>query len=77
MNSDTFRIDVRQIHEHPHADHLIGHLGLSALAMDGLLECRSSVGCSSVVLYIYEIATLSHVHLPSAEKTEIAVLHHL
>ena len=77
MDSDSVLINVRQVHEHLHALHLVGHLGLSALTVDGLLEGCAAVLGASVVLDIHQIASLSHVHLPSAELCHVCVLDHL
>ena len=41
--SDAVLVNVRKLHEHLHALDLVGHLGLSALSVDRLLELRSAV----------------------------------
>ena len=45
--------------------------------MDGLLELKSAIKSASVVLYVDKIASLSHVHLPSAQLRHEAVSYHL
>ena len=75
--SDTVLVDIRKVHEHIDSYHLVGHLCLSALSVDGLLELETTVLSTSVVLYIYEVSTLCHVHLPSAELAHICILDHL
>ena len=77
VHSYPVLIDVRQLHEHLHAFHLVSHLSLTALPVDSLLEFCSTVLCAAVVLDIDQIASLSHVHLPSAKFAGEGVADHL
>ena len=66
--ADSVLVHIWQSHEHLHSFHLVCHFCLSALAVDGLFECKSAVFCSSVILDIDQVSSLSHVHFPSARN---------
>ena len=77
MYSDAVCVYIRETHKHLHAFYLVCHFCLSALPVNCLLKLCSTVLSTSVILYIYEVATLSHIHLPSSEITHECVLDHL
>ena len=77
VDADAVLVHVRELHQAAEARHLVGHLGLAALAVDGALEFRALVGGATVVLDIDEIALLGHEHLPHPHAAQPAVLHHL
>ena len=77
MHSYSVGINVRQFHQSPHADHLVGHFGLTALSPDCLFVVQTSVGSAPVVLDIDNIASLGHVHFPAAQFCTEGVAYHL
>lgn len=77
MDSDSVRIDERKGLQHVYAHHLIGHLVLSAMAVDGFLIFSATVLGAPVILDIDDIAFLCHEHLPHPYLAEPCVLDHL
>ena len=67
MHSYPVPVYIRKVHKHPDAFHLVRHLGLPALSVDGLFVLGALVQCASVVLHIDEITSLGHIHFPRAE----------
>ncbi len=77
VHSDSSAVHIRQFHKHLYAFHLVCHLRLPTLSMYGFLEISSTVGRSPVVLYIYNVSALCHVHFPSAQFRHECVADHL
>ena len=75
--ADAILVNPLVRHQPLHTSHLVSHLGLTALAVDSLLELCTTIRCASVVHYEYHVATLCHIHLPATQRCEVCVLHKL
>ena len=77
MYADAIRIHVGEAAEPVDTHHLVLHLLLAAVTVDGLLKGRTAVGRAPVVLDINQIALLGHEHLPHADLPQPGILHQL
>ena len=77
MDSDAVGVDPGEGFEHLDSLHLILQLVDSAFAVDLLLEFKTPVLGSAVVLDIDYVAFLRHVHFPHADLAEPCVGDHL
>ena len=77
VNANTGGIHIGQALEPIDAHHLVFHLRLAALPVDGFLEGGAPVLGAAVVLHVHQIAFLCHEHFPHADLSQPAVLHHL
>ena len=77
MYSDAVPVHVRQCLERLDSDHLVSHLGLSAVFVNRLLELRTAVLRAPVVLHIDNVSALGHIHFPHPHLAEPCVRNHL
>ena len=77
MNAYTVLVHPIMAHKPLHALHLVGHLGLSAILMDGFLIIGSVMLGAAVVHYKHHVSVLGHIHLPCAQQGIERVGNHL
>ena len=77
MDTDAVFVNIREIHQHLDSLHLVSHFGLSALFVDGFFKLGTAVLCSSIILNVNQITSLSHIHFPSAQFSHEGVFYHL
>ena len=77
MHANAGGIHKRKALEPIDAHHLVFHLRLAAVTVDGFFEGGAAVLRAAVVLHIHQVAFLRHEHFPHADLSQPAVLHHL
>ena len=77
MNAYAVLINPIMTHEPFHALHLVGHLGLSAILVNGFLIFGPVMLGAAVVHYKYHVSVLGHIHLPTAQVGLERVVYHL
>ena len=77
VDSDSVPVHVRQCLQCLDSDHLVRHLGLSAILVDDLLVFGTVILSAPVVLDIDNVAVLGHVEFPHPDLPEPGVVDHL
>ena len=73
VDADAVAVHPGMRHQPFHAFHLVGHLGLAALAVNGLLVFGAVVGRTAVVHREDDVAVLGHIDVPARHTALIDV----
>ena len=77
VDSDSVPVHIWQCLQCLDSDHLVRHLGLSAILVDDLLVFSAVILRAPVVLNIDNVAVLGHVEFPHPDLPEPGVVDHL